>query len=100
MALQSVQTELLTVDELKEKYLEPLKDIAKLFHMPRDHAILGLIAAFLMKLALKCQTRSGSGSLLVSLFFSKWQDLVITAKQVMGRLDLDDEHLRICKVLA
>jgi hypothetical protein len=37
---------------LKQKYLEPLKEIALIFHMPRDTVILGLIAAFLMKLAL------------------------------------------------
>jgi hypothetical protein len=58
LALQSVEMDnggpQINVDELKLKYLGPLKEIAMIFHMPRDTVILGLIAAFLIKLALPC----------------------------------------------
>jgi hypothetical protein len=44
----------LRVEDLKTKYLGPLKEVALIFHMPRDTVIMGLIAAFLIKLALPC----------------------------------------------
>jgi len=44
----------INIDELKHRFLEPLKEIALIFHMPRDTVIMGLIAAFLVKLALPC----------------------------------------------
>ena len=53
------------VDALKQKFFEPLFQVAQVFTMPRDSTITSLIAAMLLKL-------SGNNQV-VAYFFKKWQ---------------------------
>ena len=61
------------VDTLRQKFFEPLRTVANIFVLPREQLITGLIVSMLLKLS--------GDNLIVSYFFTQWQDFVERLKQ-------------------